>query len=76
MQLIIEYMLNAQNAQLNTIIDKSHHIKSLMNTIKKLETDKMKLKGNLKTANHNVVSTSKLWHVHTVVSCDIIILYL
>ena len=53
MQLIIEYMLNAQNAQLNTIIDKSHHIKSLMNTIKKLETDKMKLKGNLKKLKGN-----------------------
>ena len=64
MQLIIEYMLNAQNAQLNTIIDKSQQIKSLMHTKEKLETDKMKLKENLKSAENTMVSFQ---HLHIVI---------
>ena len=57
MQLIIEYMLNAQNAQLNAIIDKSQQIKSLIHANKKLEIDKLKLKENLKSAEHSMVAS-------------------
>merc|ERR1711991_520560 len=80
MQLIIEYMLNAQNAQLNTIIDKSQQIKSLMHTKEKLETDKMKLKENLKSAENTMVSSLQhlqiiicLLHIHNVL-IDVFIL--